>query len=147
MANFFVITAILISLYSVFLKITNKNETNLFDNVSMKVLAPEEYDSEGKFWWLVEGNNSIVLTNYSNEQRSIELNIQFENNPCKTSEFLIIEGIDKINIMNDSFFVKKYTLNPFESKLIKIESTVFKSCKVKGDSRIFGSKLRHWYVR
>ena len=136
-----------ISIYSLNLKIYKKNETNLFENVSLTMNVPTEFDSEGAFWWLSEGKNVLTLNNFSNEIRKVHLNIKFENNPCQNLSSINIIEVQNYDFYKNPSFVGNYSLNPYENKQIELNILTKNSCNVKADKRNFGAKLRSWFVR
>ena len=150
--GFFLLTSLFASslyvfLYSVNLKLNSKNETNLYETVALTSNVEPEFDSQGIFWWLLEGENLLKLTNYSNEKRKVRIFLKFQNNPCKNLTFIKIDGT-KIDFDSSEIeFDKDVNLKPYATQEIKVENFSENECKVTNDQRIFGAKFRKWYVR
>lgn len=133
--------------YTTYLKFTNTEETNLYETVSLNPTIEPEFDSQGIFWWLLDGKNLLYLNNYSNEERIVELNLILENNPCGSLSFVIINNME-FKFENKKIEIKKnFNLSPYEKREININNKLKNTCMVKNDNRLFGSKLREWYVK
>jgi len=144
---FLIVFSIVLFSYSLFLKVSNTEETDLFETVSLSANVEPEFDSQGIFWWLLEGSNFLTLTNYSNENKNVELNLIFERDPCNNLNYIEVNGSRTMTDDEDLTFKQLIELNAYEFKKIKVINFLQKECIVSNDKRYFGSKLRKWYVR
>ena len=129
------------------LKLQKKFEANLYDSVSLKIDVEPEFDSQGIFWWLKDGSNNLILTNYSNESRQIKLFIKIENNPCQSITKIDFNSEEYGFEKNELQIIKNIKISPYESINFYLQGVSKDSCNVKNDSRIFGPKIREWYAK
>ena len=147
LAIFISIFCVVLFSYSLFLKISNTEETDLFETVSLKADVAPEFDSQGIFWWLLEGSNNLILTNYSNEKKSVELNLIFENNPCTNLEYIKVNNVIKTLERDTAISTQLIEINAYEDIKIEVINVLREECTISNDTRKFGSKLRKWFVR
>lgn len=150
--GFFLVTllftfSLYIFIYSINLNLSDKNETNLYETVSLKANVEPEFDSEGIFWWMLKGENPLKLTNYSNEKKKVKIYLIFQNNPCRNLSFIQINGV-KLNFNSEEIeFRKEIILKPYSTEIINVKNLLDTDCRVLNDDRSFGAKLRKWYVK
>lgn len=135
--------SIVLFFYSINLKIKNKNESNLVNSVSLAFDVPTENDSIGRFWWFNNGQNNLKVTNYSNEKRKVEVFLDFQNNPCQN-----LLGIEFMGNLKNNLKINFETiLKPYQTQKYTLNILTESPCRVIDDSRIFGARLRNWYLK
>jgi hypothetical protein len=69
-------------------------ENNISKFVVARFSSPTEYEIDNPFWWLVEGENSLIVRNDSDEKQKGLLYLYLESNPCKKNAIIKISSIN-----------------------------------------------------
>lgn len=142
--SIFIFFSILLFVYSILLKCFDWHETKSVETVSLKFNVPTETDSFGRFWWFNRGNNDFSITNYSNEKRKVKVFLVFQDNPCGNLTSIKLTNV--ANLKDDLVYNFEETLKPYQTLNYNLEIETQDTCVLKNDSRIFGAKLRNWYL-
>jgi hypothetical protein len=152
--NFFhsilLITGILLIFYGlVYLKILGKTETKIKEKVVVRFSSVTEYEVDKPFWWLLEGDNTVLIKNESDETHRGELILKIKPNPCQIPASLYFrEEIDTDNVTNFIDSTQKvdlpisFELPPLSEKKYSLLINMQKSCNLSnGDSRKLALKV------
>ena len=128
-------------------------ETKIDNQVGLKISVPMEFDNNSAaFWWLTKNLNHLEFTNYSDENFSGNLILQFSKNPCKQNTNLKIylkENEYRFTILDDKLKISiPFEMKNREKSVIDIDLSENQDCKIFGtDQRNFGIRFENWIVK
>jgi len=146
---FLTVNLVAIMLYSLlWLKLFDKSETKIQDNVVLRFDSPTEYQNSNAFWWMLKGSNQIRIVNFAPETHSGTIELVFENNPCDNVLNLAIDKTYFEMLPRQITEVKhEFEVNPLETISLNLEVNLSDNCILKnGDNRNFGPKIKSWVI-
>jgi len=148
--SLFLIVGLFLIFYGVvYLKILGATETILKEKVVVRFSSETEYNVDKPFWWILEGQNSVLIKNESDETHRGELVLKVKSNPCLIPvDFYFGEDKDFSNRLKFTNLNQKndisisFELPPMSDKRHLLIVNMPKSCKLaNGDSRQLALKV------
>ena len=148
--SLFLIVGLFLIFYGVvYLKILGETETILKEKVVVRFSSETEYNVDKPFWWILEGQNSVLIKNESDETHRGELVLKVQSNPCLIPvDFYFEEDKDFSNRLKFTNLNQKndisisFELPPSSDKTYLLMVNMSKSCKLSnGDTRLLALKV------